>query len=267
MEEEVPPASDAPAVIDNRPLNERIEDKNWKTRQVAYEELKNLVSSGEPDRTVFQEYQHGIVKMISDANAGAMDTGLDCAIAFVDAAPIGQMRGNQEKIASTVVDKAFGTRAGTLAKGKALCLKLMELDEAGPVTAVLLSKLGDKKPKVPPTCLEIIKEGVGLFGARAFPVRDIIGSLAAVLNGTNGPAREVALALMVDMSIWIGRAPFNSVLDGIRTAQKTEFEKLVAEREAESAGKSMSPSLWLKKDRPAPGSEPATTAAAGNCFI
>jgi hypothetical protein len=262
-----PPA--AAAVVDNRPLNERIEDKNWKTRQTAYEELKNIVSAGENavDPSIFSEYQHSIAKMVADSNAGALDTGLDTAIAFVDAAPSGQMRGSQERIATNVVDKAFGTRASTLNKGKTLCLKLMEVDETAPVTAVLISKLGDKKPKVPPTCLEIIKEGVALFGARAFPVRDVISSLGPVLNGTNGPAREVALALMVDMSMWIGRAPFNSLLDSVRSAQKTEFEKLASEKEAEMQANAviLVPTLWLRKDRPAPGSAAATgaTAAAG----
>ena len=42
------------------------------------------------------------------------------------------------------------------------------------------------QPKIPPTCLEIIKEGMVLFGAREFPVKDIIASMAGVLNGSNG---------------------------------------------------------------------------------
>lgn len=39
--------------------------------------------------------------------------------------------------------------------------------------------------------------------------------------GTNGPAREGAMALMLEMSKWIGTAPFNSLLDSIRAVQKT----------------------------------------------
>ena len=42
------------------------------------------------------------------------------------------------------------------------------------------------QPKVPPTCLEVIKEGLALFGAQPFPVKEIIAALGPVLNGTNG---------------------------------------------------------------------------------
>jgi hypothetical protein len=72
-----------------------------------------------------------------------------------------------------------------------------------------------------------------MFGAHPFPVKEIIGALGVVLNGTNGPAREHAMNLMLEMNKWIGKAPFASLLENIRSAQKTEFEKLVAEQEEE----------------------------------
>lgn len=54
-------------------------------------------------------------------------------------------------------------------------------------------------------CLEVIKDAVQAFGARACPVKEIIASLGPVLNGTNAPAREGAMALMVELSRWIGQ--------------------------------------------------------------
>ena len=50
----------------------------------------------------------------------------------------------------------------------------------------------------------MIKEGIALFGARAFPLKELIASLGPVLNGNNGPAREIALSLMVELTRWIG---------------------------------------------------------------
>lgn len=41
---------------------------------------------------------------------------------------------------------------------------------------------------------------------RAFPVKDIISALGPVLSGNNSAAREVAMALMVDMTRWIGKS-------------------------------------------------------------
>jgi hypothetical protein len=53
-----------------------------------------------------------------------------------------------------------------------------------------------------------------------------------------------------------GRAPLNSLLDSIRSAQKTDFEKIITEREQEAQAPLL-PTVWLRKDRPAPGSEEA----------
>jgi hypothetical protein len=36
--------------------------------------------------------------------------------------------------------------------------------------------------------LDVIREGMLLFGVKPFPVKDIIAALGPVLNGTNGMA-------------------------------------------------------------------------------
>jgi cytoskeleton-associated protein 5 len=89
-----------------------------------------------------------------------------------------------------------------------------------------LTKLSDKRPKIPPLCIDVIKEGVIAFGAKVFPIKEIIAGIVAVLNGSNGGARESSFSLMIEMTRWIGRVPFNAMLENIRSAQKTEFEKL-----------------------------------------
>jgi hypothetical protein len=135
----------------------------------------------------------------------------------------------------------------------------MEVDEAAPVATVLLSKLNDKKPKIPPTCLEVLREGVAAFGARAFPIKELLAALGPVLDGSNGSAREVAMLLLVDLCRWIGKPPLHSLLEKLRSAQTSDFDRLFAEKEGE--GKP-TPSLWLRKDRPAPGSEPVAGGGA-----
>ena len=43
----------------------------------------------------------------------------------------------------------------------------------------------------------------------------------------------------------VGKAPFNSLLESIRSAQKTEFEKMCAEKDAEVQDLNNPPSLQL----------------------
>lgn len=248
-------ASSGPVEVDTRPLNERIGDKNWKTRLTAYEDLKREIKSSLGEDPLFSEYASWLPKMTSDAHPGALDTGIDTALDFIEVDPGNQFKPFAEKIASNIVDKSFGARPATQAKGKAVLLKMIEVDDASSVTSVLIAKLTDKKPKVPPTCLETIKDGVTLFGARAFPIKEIIASLPAILNGSNAPARELALSLMGELVRWIGKAPFNTLLENIRDAQKADFEKICTERASE--GKPV-PTLWLRKDRPAAGGVSST---------
>ena len=68
------------------------------------------------------------------------------------------------------------------------------------------------------------------------------------------------MSLMLELSRWIGRAPLNALLEGgsIRSAQKTEFDRLFGEQE--SAGGVPTPTVWLRKDRPSASPCPPVTA-------
>jgi cytoskeleton-associated protein 5 len=202
-------------------------------------------------------------KMTADSNASALDTGLDCAIAFVETAPNGLCLPHYDKLFANIVDKTFSGRASTLQKGKTLMLKMFEVEDATACTTFLLTKLADKKPKIPPTCLDVLKEGIEMFGIKAFPVKDIIKALPAVFNGSNSAARDSAMALTVEIYRWIKQAPLQAMLDGLRTAQKSDFEKFIGEKSDEFASRPTAPTVYLRKERPAPGSAAAEAAASG----
>ena len=170
-------------------------------------------------------------------------------------APSGRCSTYADKLCANVIEKTFGQRAITQNKGKSLLMKLAEVDDCSVIAPLLLSKLNDKKPKIPPVCLETLRDMAVAFGGRALPVKEIISSLKPVLDGTNGPAREEALKLMVELTRWIGKGPFAALLENFRSAQKSEFDKMCGEQEAAGASTPVVPTVWLRKDRPAPGSE------------
>jgi hypothetical protein len=268
MEFESEPIKDVPP--DNRSLDEKLVDKNWKTRVAAYDELGQQLKSVLGEDPIFDEYGPLLSKMVSDTNASALDAGLAVAIQFVELLPESGVASftarHGEKLATCVAEKALSGRTTVQAKGKALLLKLMEIDEPSACTAVLLGKLSDKKPKIPPMCLEIIKEGIGLFGAKAFPIRDIIAKMGDVMNKGTSDTRAAAMTLMLEITKWIGTAPFAAVLDSIKPVQKAEFETFCAARDPEEA--KPRPSLYLRKERAAAiraeeSSESSTTAGGG----
>jgi hypothetical protein len=192
--------------------------------------------------------------MITDANPNALDLGLDVSILFIELCENSwSFCDSQEKILSSIVDKTFGARQSTLQRGKALILKIIETTDPNQMTTFLLSKLNDKKPKVPGMCLDLLTEGLILFGAYNYPIKEMLKAIPAVFNSSNSSARESAMSLIVEIHRWIGLAPLSSLLEGLRPAQKTDFEKLIAAKaeEATAAGTSGAPvpSLGLKKDR------------------
>ncbi|RYG68887.1 hypothetical protein EON64_04090, partial [archaeon] len=144
------------------------------------------------------------------------------------------------------VDKAFSARPSVAAKGKALVLKVMEVGELGGCASLLLGKLADKRPKVPVSCLDLLCEGLQLFGLAAFPIKDMLKEAPPLLNSSNGQARDAAMRLLLELQRWVGEAPLAPILEAMRSAQRADFEKAVAERTGQPRPE---PSLRTRKDR------------------
>lgn len=154
----------------------------------------------------------------------------------------------------------FSLYDGYCYRGKAVILKMMEVADIPVIVTALTSKLSDKKPKVPPMCLEIIKEGIVAYGIKPFPVKDVNAALGAQLNSSNGAVRDEALAIMVEMHKWIGRAPLEQLIENsLRSAQKTEFDRIVAELPTTRPV----PTIWQRKSRPTASASAAEVSAGG----
>jgi len=247
---------------DTRALNIRITDKNWRVRSKAYNDVKALVEAvGGAEDSVFSEFSSMLPAVACDSSPAALDTGLAMLIAFIHAAPASaHVEHCVDKLCAALIDKTFSARRELQMKGQSVLLKLMEYDAAEPVVAVLLGHLADKKPKVPPACLETITIAMQSFGTQALPnkLSAIIKALPALLDNTNGALREQAMALLIETARWVGAQPLQiAVLDKLRSSQKTDFEQLLAKIAPEPAV----PTVWLRKMRPS-GDAAADSAAA-----
>jgi hypothetical protein len=246
-------ADTAPVKVDTRPLEERISDKAWKARMGAFSEIKSVLSGSDGAAKDAMACDTTLVallpKMVADCHAAALDLALDAAVMVLEqAAPAlaGALADVTFGICKGVVDKAFPARASTQAKGKAVLLKLMEVTETAPTVHLLMGRLNEKKIKIPPMCLQTVRDALVAFGALALPVKEVISSLGAPLGDIKVAAtRDEAMALAVELHRWAGRVPLKSLLDALKTAQQTEFDKL-----AEAAGKTSVPTVYLRSQRP-----------------
>lgn len=229
--------------MDNRPLPVRAVDKKWSTRNQAYVEMVDFFRNCLDD-SMFDDFAPIMGQIASDSHANAFDTGLGAILEFADRAP--HAKRITGDVAAKIIDKAFGARPATVEKGKAVLLKLIEIDTADAVCEVVLSQLSNKKPKVPPVCVELLIDALTAFGGRAMPVKQLIAQLPSMFESSNAGVRDKAMSLAVELARWVGTAPLQSTLDSLRSAQQTQFQSLIADIEV---GKPPLPTVGLRKDR------------------
>ena len=129
-----------------------------------------------------------------------------------------------------------------------LLLKLIEVDQPTGCVLYLLTRLGDKKPKVPIGCLDVIREAISSYGVKSFPVKDVLNALGPAFNSGNAEARDMAMSLLVELYKWVGKAT-QKVVDSLRTAQQESFNTLIA---SIAGQKPPEPTKRLRKDGPPP---------------
>jgi cytoskeleton-associated protein 5 len=192
--------------------------------------------------------------MVADANNNALDAGVDCAIVLFDLCDSHSVLPFAESVVKNVIDKCFSARPSTQYKGKQLVLKIMEISDPSVSCFALIEKFNDKRPKIPPLCVGTIVEGIALFGASSFPLKELLKNIQPVFNSSNNAARDQAMAFVTQIVKWVGTAPILPMLENLRPAQKTEIEKCISEMNLHHKP---IPSLFLRNDR-----ENGTTNAA-----
>jgi len=230
--------SDVAQIVDDRPLVVRIVDnKSWKVRLQAYSDLKTSLESN-PDEVDLCAIIPLIPTMVGDSNAAAADSALDVATLLLECSDTANsshtdlIQSNAVSITNAIRVKAFPAKQSTQNKGKALLLKLMEVSSTDVISTVvegLLKALDgkEKKVKIPPMCIDTIKEACVSFGVSVLPLKLILGSLSIPLtDGKLAPNRESSMALCIEIYRWIGAAPLNSLTNThMKASQKAEFEK------------------------------------------
>lgn len=71
--------------------------------------------------------------------------------------------------------------------------------------------------------------------------------------------------LCVEMHRWVGLQTLASLVDSLRSAQKTDFDRLIADRPVTSTPRPL-PSLYTRKDRPAPGDLLSADTISTSCY-
>src|SRR3546814_1721128 len=81
-----------------------------------------------------------------------------------------------------------------------MCTWYDKIYTADAVCDVVLSQLSNKKPKIPPVCVELLVDAITAFGRRAMPVKQLINQLPTMFESTNSGVRDKAMTLIVEIA-------------------------------------------------------------------
>lgn len=198
---------------------------------------------------------------------------------------------------NTTEEYLFGPFSAS-ARSKTVLLKLIELTEDPPGNTgtpasisyihIIYSKiLSDKRMKVPPALLEVVIDCVEKFGCvtkgsssltqsyTAVLLKEAVSTLIpTILTGSGSYSKltkDGCMTLLVAVSRYMtfgtdATVPTSvqvTIIDNLKPAQKTEFEKLCGVPETTESGVIGVPTLYLRRDREALSKKAVESAASG----
>ncbi|KAF9923118.1 Microtubule-associated protein, microtubule dynamics during spindle orientation, partial [Modicella reniformis] len=157
------------------PVHDRLDNKNWKARVSAYEELAKLFRTSVDDSD-FCQFEGSLKKMALDSNAVAQESGVSTLIQFVENAP--EPNRTKSSVVPAVVEKCLSsTRAGTKAKALELILLYVEVDTPDPVIEDVLPGLDAKLPKLVATTTNTLAAVIRTFGVKNMNIKPLVKKL------------------------------------------------------------------------------------------
>jgi cytoskeleton-associated protein 5 len=210
------------------PLTERLVHKSWKARSDAYEELTGMLRRAFEGDAVISEHADFIKGAVEDSNQAAQEKGLDLAIEFFNKTLT--PKPYVEAIATAVVEKCFGARPATKAKGQELMLLMVEVSSAADIVSSTLVAKGfsHKLAKVVVPSVTCATEMLRAFGAGVVSPKPYLKSMHPLFEHADGAVRSAAIEFFAELHRWIGAAPLQATLAELRPAQQKDIEDAIA---------------------------------------
>ncbi|KDO33632.1 hypothetical protein SPRG_19253 [Saprolegnia parasitica CBS 223.65] len=262
-----PSPSQAPRQTSDEPplafeaLEAKVADKNWKVRKEAYDDLKLAFETGRGvDGGNPIEF---FGKMVDDSNAAAMEAGLAAVLAYTkEATPQQWSNSVIARTMTKVIDKCFTGRPGTVKLAEELVLEYIHQGGAEDTIAALIEGTKNKKPKAPPLCVSLMLEALKTFGPRVVPIPPLKAALPALCESTVNNVRPTALKVICELYRWTGAPLIQDIVNGLRPAQKTEYEELIKDITPGQATVTRYVKGKEPRAAPAPRGAPGRAAAA-----
>uniref|UniRef100_A0A914V058 TOG domain-containing protein n=1 Tax=Plectus sambesii TaxID=2011161 RepID=A0A914V058_9BILA len=245
-------------------IDQLIEHKSAKARQIGFEQCKKLFDSLDADDNEFNKYMGSVKKFASDSNVMALEKGLDALLTFVEVAK-GSAKTAGE-ICPILVQKCIANARKKVAdKAQEILLMYIEVEKPDLVMEALSEGLSNKNPKVVIGVLQTLNTAVAQFGPKPLGVKGVAKQISKLLEHANAEVRNQTKAMTVEIYRWIGDV-LKPQLQNLKPIQDTELN---VEFEKTKDGEKPTPTRYLRSQRPVASSgastaaEPTADGAAG----
>jgi hypothetical protein len=178
-----------------------------------------------------------LTKCVGDANANAMDKGLDALGAWLIKADESQAAGVASNTCATMAVKCLKARPTTVTKVSDACMGFIELEQSPSVMEPLLKALGDKVPKAVLAALDIIVRAVSEFGTKVVDPKPLIKVLPSLFGHSNAGVRDKVKELCVVLASFMGRAVVEAtLLDKMGDSMRKDVEAGISKAGLHQAG-------------------------------
>lgn len=218
-------AADAGPGVSLEEVLPKITDKNWKVRKEGFEEAKAAFERPGVRADAVEPLIELFPKMCEDVNASAMEAGIAAVLAYtVNVEPF--RKDMVPAVMKRITDKGFSSRPGIVKLCEELVIAFVEAGAAEETVNALLEGTSNRKPKVPPACLNATLEALKAFGPRVVPLPAVKAALPKLLESTVNGVRPLAMSIVVEIHRWTGPALVQDIVANLRQAQQTEYETL-----------------------------------------
>ena len=244
------------------PLESRLVHKNWKARKGAYEELRDLFTSGNPEAAD----KHGgcIAAAVKDSNASALESGLEMAVKYFSVVQPSSLGDSINRILNNVADKGLSGRPKASSQSLEIFSLCIEDGTGSPVLSSLESVLSKiKAVKHKQSLASALLSLVENFGASVFDFKQIVSLVSKLVQEADDKVRKSARAVAIAFYQLAGEGVISAIKSkDVKASTISEIQK-----ECEAAEPLPEPTRKVKKSGNAVGESTQKSVGAAQASM
>lgn len=218
--------------FENLPVEELLEHKLWKARQLGYSQLKEIAEKSISDELITQLVNNPqrLLKIVTDSNVAAQEMGISALTTILKQSRPETVSRTRDTVVPGLVEKGLtSSKASSRSEATEALLLYVELDSGKEVIELMLPSLSAKSPKQVTATVKAINDIYSAFGCPTMDPKLIINSIPKLFEHSDKNVRGEASGLSVTIRSYIGDSFDQTIFPKIKPIQQKDLKALFEE--------------------------------------